>query len=115
MPKVHEMKESKFLKKEDVGDGVLVTVAKVHKENVALDGADPEYKWCASFQEVAKPMVLNGTNLDAIAEVTGSDDTDLWPGKQVVLYTDANVTFGGKRVGGIRVRAPKIQKADLPF
>ena len=107
MPKVHEMVESKFLKKEDVGYGVLATIKEFSQENVAMQGADPEMKWTMHFEELDKPLVLNSTNLQICKMVFQSDDTDDWAGKQIVLYTDHNVSFGGKLVGGIRLRAPK--------
>jgi hypothetical protein len=107
MPKTAEMRESKFLKKEDVGRGVLVTIATCVRKNVALEGADPELKWCLTFHEVDKPLVLNSTNIQLCEQICESDDTDHWTGKRIVLYTDPNVSFGGKLVGGIRVRKPK--------
>jgi len=107
MPKTSEMRESKFLKKEDVGKGALMTVEGCKQFNVAKEGADPEYKWCLSFAESEKPLVLNSTNIQLCEVIFGSDDTDGWIGKRIVLYTDPNVSFQGKLVGGIRVRAPK--------
>jgi hypothetical protein len=50
--------------------------------------------------------VLNRTNGDSITEITGTDETDDWAGRAIVLYVDRNVMMGGKRVGGIRVTAP---------
>ena len=107
MPKIGEMIESKFLKKEDVGGerGMLVTISGVQQANVALQGADPEMKWTLSFDEMDKPMVLNSTNIHMCAKACGADDTDGWIGKKVVIYEDPNVSFGGKLVGGIRIRA----------
>lgn len=107
MPKTSEMKESKFLKKEDIGRGVLVTITDVVQKNVAMEGAAPDLKWCLVVSELDKPLVLNATNIQLIERVTGSDDTDHWIGQQVVLYTDPNVSYGGKIVGGIRVRGRK--------
>ncbi len=107
---VNELKSSKFLKKTDVGDGVLVTITGVAQENVAKEGAPEELKWCLHFAELDKPMVLNNTNGAIIAKYTGSDESEGWIGKKVVLYDDPNITFGGKLVGGIRVRAPRIPK-----
>lgn len=115
MAKVGEMIESKFLKKEDVGGerGMLVTIAEVKQANVAMQGADPEMKWTLSFQELDKPMVLNSTNIHSCAKACASDETDDWAGKKIVIYEDPNVAFGGKLVGGIRVRAQRIQAAPV--
>lgn len=107
MPKTSEMRESKFLKKEDVGRGVLATITSCVKKNVAMDGAEPEMKWCLTFRELEKPLVLNATNIQLCEQVCGSDDTDHWAGKRIVLYTDPNVSYAGKLIGGIRVRKPK--------
>lgn len=107
MPNINSMKSSKFLKRDDVGRGTLVTISTVREENVAKEGAPEELKWCAHFEELEKPMVLNWTNLQLIARIAKDEDSDNWPGTKIVLYDDPNVSFGTKIVGGIRVRAPK--------
>lgn len=107
MPKISEMRESKFLKKEDVGRGALGTIESCVQMNVAMEGAGQELKWCLTFHDIEKPLVLNSTNIQLCAQICGSEDTDHWIGKRIVLYTDPNVSFQGKLTGGIRVRAPK--------
>lgn len=107
MPKISEMKSSKFLKKEDVGDGVICTIDGVSQENVAKEGADPEMKWCLHFANLDNPMVLNVTNMQLIAHFLGSEDTDDWIGKKIILYDDPSVAYKGKLTGGIRVRQHK--------
>lgn len=107
MPNISELKESRFLKQTDCGAGILVTISGCTQENVAKEGAEPELKWCLHFTETSKPLVLNSTNGQIIASITGQDDTDNWTGHKIVLYADPNITFGGKLVGGIRARAPK--------
>jgi hypothetical protein len=113
MPKISEMRESKFLKKEDVGAGALLTITGCDQHNVAKEGAGEELKWCLLFAEVEKPLVLNSTNIQLCARICGSEDTDDWTGKKIVLYTDPNVSYAGKIIGGIRVRAPKVVKAPV--
>lgn len=107
MPRISEMKSSKFLKRDDVGKGVLVTVAGVRQHDVAAEGAGQEMKWCLELREVEKPLVLNITNMNLMASITGSDNSDDWIGKTVVLYDDPTIQYQGKLVGGIRIRAPK--------
>lgn len=110
MPNISAMRDSNFLKKDEVDPPVLVTVEGVHQLNVAKQGAPEELKWCIKFHEHEKPMVLNSTNAQIIAKITGSEETDEWVGKKVVLYNDPNISFGGKITGGIRCRAPKTAK-----
>lgn len=109
MPKTSEMRESKFLKQSDIGTGALMTVLGCNPHNVAKEGAEPEMKWCLEFEEVEKPLVLNSINIQLCEKIFGSDDTDHWIGKRIVLYVDPTISFQGKVTGGIRVRAPKPQ------
>ena len=57
--KIGEMRESKYLKKEDVGRGKLVTVESLEQQNVAMEDQPPELKWIIHFKEFSKGMVLN--------------------------------------------------------
>jgi hypothetical protein len=109
MPRVNEMIESKYLKKEDVGDGKLMTISGFEKQNVAPQGEPAENKWTVYFDETSKPLVLNTTNLNLLSMICGSDNTDDWVGKKVVLFNDPSVSYGGKLIGGIRVRAAKLR------
>ena len=108
--KVHEMKSGKFLTKEEVGTGMLVTIKSVERANVAKEGADPEFKFVMHFDELDKPLVLNQINIQVIQMACGgSEDTDDWTGHKIVLFNDPNVAFAGKVTGGIRARAPRQQ------
>lgn len=114
---IQDLKISKFLKKEDVGPGALVTIRQITSENVAKEGADPEMKFCLHFDEYEKPLVLNSTNGQLIGQITGITDNieTGWIGRSIVLYSDPSVSFGGKLVGGIRVRAPRAAAAVRPL
>jgi hypothetical protein len=113
MPTIADLKQSKFLTKADVTPPVLVTVAGYEKQIVG-SGDEQEERWTLNFSELEKPFVLNSTNGQIIAQITGSDDFQNWVGKKIVLYFEPNVSYGGKLTGGIRVRAPKNQPAPAP-
>lgn len=127
MAKIGEMIESKYLKQSDVEEEREVTIVKVGKINVAREDQEPEMKWAIRFQEFKKPMVLNSTNIQLLAKACASEDSDDWTGKKVIIYSDPNVSFGGKLVGGLRVKVPVKKKAtnggskfddmenDIPF
>lgn len=108
-----DLKSSRFLKKEDVGDGLVVTIDGLTKENVAMDGAEESVKCVIHFKELDKPMVLNSTNGQLIAKITKiENDIDTgWIGEKIVLFNDPSIAFGGKLTGGIRVRA--VGKNDV--
>lgn len=104
MPRVSEMIESKYLRKEDIQDEAVVTIERIGKVNVALDDQPEEKKWAVKFAEFAKPMVLNSTNIQLLAKACGSDNTDDWKQRKVIVYVDDNVSFQGKLIGGLRIR-----------
>ena len=109
---ISELRESKFLKRNDVGEGTVVTITGVDQSNVAKEGAPEEMKWILHVAEFDKGLVLNSTNGQLIAQALKSEESEDWIGQKVVLYDDPSVSFGGKLVGGIRVRAvPKSQQA----
>lgn len=106
--KAGQMIESKYLKKEDLdGSEVIVTIAKIGQGNVAMEDQPEELKWMVRFKEFKKPMVLNSTNIQLLTKALDTDETDDWIGREVILYVDDNVSFGGKLVGGIRIKSSK--------
>jgi len=116
--KVNDLKQSRFLTQNDIEQPVLVTITGSNEFNVAKDGAEPDMKWALTFKEIEKPLILNYTNGQIISQITGSDHSDGWIGKKIVLYVDPNVSFGSKLTGGIRCRAPKnrvVQPVDEPI
>jgi hypothetical protein len=62
MPKVHQMIPSKYLKREDVGRGVLATIKNIQQVEVGKDD-EATLKWALFFNELEKPMTLNVTNI----------------------------------------------------
>lgn len=109
MPNINDLKESRFLTQHDVEPPVFVTIAGYEKVDVSLDSGPEDNKWTLRFLELDKPLVLNYTNGQLIAQITGSVEFDKWKGKKIVLYRDPNISFGGKIVGGIRCRAARNQ------
>jgi len=114
MPRVNDMIESKYLKQSDAPDPVIVTVNKIGKINIAKEGDRPEEKWAVRFREFNKPMLLNSTNIKLLENACRSDDTDDWVGKEVILYTDNSVSFGGQIVGGLRIRKQQAAPTRKP-
>lgn len=102
--KMNEMFPSNYLKKEDVSHPITATIRDVITEEVSGDHGK-ESKPVIRFNGSVKPMILNKGNGELLCSLYG-DDSLAWHGKSIELYMDPNVMFGGKRVGGIRLRAP---------
>lgn len=107
--KIGELQTTKYLKKEDFPEPKLVTISRIAKENVALPNQPKKERGVMYFEECEKGMVMNKTNLMRAAKVCGSEETDDWKGKKIVIYTDEEVEFGGEMVGGLRLRGAKAQ------
>ena len=107
MPNVNDLKNSKYLAKEDVMPDKIVTIESYTETDVSMDDKPTDMKWTLKFKEFDKPMVLNKTNGMLIKAITGSGEFDDWIGKKVVLWNDTSVMFAGEFTGGIRVRAIK--------
>lgn len=109
---------SKYLTKEDFPKPVLCQIAHVVMEEIE-DGDRGKKRKPVMFLmgpsdpklDITRGIILNGTNWDAIAEIRGEDpnetDTDDWEGTQIVVFNDPKVMFGGKKIGGIRIREPQ--------
>lgn len=109
---IKDLSKSKYLKTQDIPEPVLVTIKDIDMVNVAKEGERKDERPVVSFKEYDKPMVFNATNLKRAAKALGSDETDDWIGKKLVLYTDEDVEYAGEIVGGLRVRAVKKKQAD---
>lgn len=118
---------SKYLTKDDVGeDGVILTVKGFRHETIKGDEGE-EDKVILHFVEDVKPMVLNRTNSQLIAVATGAKVAGDAVGKQIVVFNDPTVSFGGKVTGGLRIKklagapkpatakAAKFDDLDTPF
>ena len=100
---------SDWMKKEDISaEGVDLEIARVSKE---LVGQEQEVKFALHFVESDYlPLLLNRTNVRILVDLFGIESDD-WRGRKVRVYADPNVSFGGKRVGGVRVGAVLVKQA----
>lgn len=100
--KLSEAFPSKYLKAADLhGRRVVVTIDSLEMANIG----DDTDKLVVYFKGKDKGVVLNVTNANMIAEIAGTEETDEWLGKQIVLYS-TKVDFQGRRVDAIRVDYP---------
>jgi hypothetical protein len=105
-------RNTKFIQKGDVEKGALVTIDRITEENVAPEyQATEEIKFVLHFKEDYKPWAPGIEVLETIKIIAGTGNVDKWAGTRLVLFVDPDVKFAGKKVGGVRCRAPKaIQK-----
>jgi len=107
-------RNSQYLTKEDCGEaGLLVTCASLAMAELENDDKK-ETRTILKFVEEVKPMVLNQTNKDLLKLATGAHTAGEIKGKQIVVYNDPTVSFGGKLTGGVRIKPAQVQQPAAP-
>src|SRR5262249_52811200 len=105
---------SRFLKCADLnGKSAVLTIKSASLEKLKNGNGEEETKTVIYFEKAKKGLILNRTNWDKIAELTGEDDSDNWPGSRVEVFP-ATTEMRGKTVDCIRVRAPAQQELPKP-
>lgn len=95
---------SKYLGKGDVGeDGIVLTIKGFRTEVLESDDGNEE-KTVMHFVEDMKPMVLNRTNSQLVGVCTGAKTAGEAKGRQIVVFNDPTISFGGKITGGLRIK-----------
>ena len=112
-----EMFPSKYLKESDLkGKPATVVIESATTEVLTSKNGKEEAKTVLAFKGAKKTFPLNLTNWLSVAEITGEDDSDKWPGYAIELYP-TTTPMDGKLVACIRIRAPaqrELPKAPAP-
>lgn len=102
---------SRYLSKADIPAPVVAVIASVANEPLG-QGQAQEVKPVLSFTgDSPKPMVCNASNWDTLEGLYG-EESDNWTGKRIEIWVDPTVMYGGKREGGLRLRAPAAAPAN---
>ena len=93
-----------YLKRESVSaEGEIHTVIKCVEEEInSADGS--ETKWILYLSDL-KPLIMNATNIRRAVAAFGTAEVNDWGGQPLIVYDDDSVEYGGKVVGGVRLRA----------
>jgi hypothetical protein len=104
---------SPYLKCADLkGQARVLTIQSAPYETVKNKDGEKQ-KTVLHFKETKKLFPLNITNWTKICEVTGEDDTDRWPNKQIEFYP-TTIIMDGQETDCIRVRTPTRKKEAAP-
>lgn len=110
---------SDYFKKEDVKQPLLLTVRGVAQEDNPFEQGTQHV--VMSFRESHTPdgnpvkkLVMKPVLYGAMEKISGTDEIEGWAGRQVVLYFDPDVMYMGKRIGGVRIRAPRNRPQAPP-
>jgi hypothetical protein len=110
MPDFMSMFPSRYLKAVEIEQGYDCTIKAIVTENVAAADKPTDNKLVAHFNEDGcKPIVLNVTRGEAIAEIAKTRDYLKWPGTRV------HVEQGSTRFNGKKTPCIVITEPELPF
>ena len=94
-----------YLKRESVSaEGDTHTVIKCVEEEINSADGGSETKWILYLSDL-KPLIMNATNIRRAVAAFGTAEVNDWGGKPLIVYDDDSVEYGGKVVGGVRLRA----------
>lgn len=88
---------------------LVLEIEDVKQEEVTSNKGRKETKTVVLFKG-AKPLILNKTNAKTISAVLRSEYIEDWQNKKIKLFYNPDVTFGRKKVGGIRVRPERVEE-----
>ena len=102
----------KYLKSDSLSEeGTIHKVSSCSEEQLKTDDGQMERKWILNLSGL-KPLILNATNTRRCVAAFGTAETDDWVGQEIIAYCDPTIEFGGKIIGGVRLRpVPKKQPA----
>ena len=106
--RISELFTSPYLKAADLQRPINAVIDRCGVETVG-SGDNEERRPVLSFKGMDRRLVVNKTNAEHLTRIFGTDETEAWKGKRVVLFNDPSISFNGAR-GGIRIRpyaAPK--------
>ena len=109
--KLNDAYPSRFLTAEDLnGKDIAVTIASVELEDIG-QGHDKSKKLVITMTGKKKAFVVNKTNAGTIAKVLGTDETEEWVDRQIIIGP-REVEFQGNMVWSIRVSLKKPATAS---
>jgi len=101
---VDDFSQSRFFGKSDCREPVWLTIKGEGTEMVKQQNGPDRKETVLHFVENDKPFILKSTNAQLIGNFTGIKYSEKWEGIRVQMWVDESVDFGGKIVGGVRVK-----------
>lgn len=112
MAKVTQFLSGNFIKSDDVKAAPIVADIVNTKISEFTDAKTKKTEQKLTLVLIVKgeekQLTINNSIIKALIAAFGDDD-DNWKGRRIVIYHDPSVLFGGKAVGGVRVKVPGVK------
>ena len=93
--------DGQYLRQTDFPNPVVTFVTDVQEKLISSPGKPAKPKLVLFFDFSPKGLVMNMSNCDVLFALTNADDPESWIGTEVEIFADPDVTYAGKRVGGV--------------
>ena len=110
MPRGSDVYKNPWLKAEDLQDDdetFTITGSDLHTFD---ENGKEKAQIVLMFRETDKKFGLNVTNYTVLKSIFGSDDSDDWHGKQVVLFVTQTTMTDGRQVDCLRIKRKATEK-----
>ena len=111
MPRGSDVYRNPWLKAEDLEDDeqtFTITGSDLHE--FKDDAGRSKAQIVLMFHETDKKFGLNVTNYGVLKDVFGSDDSDDWHGRRVVLFVTQTTMTDGRRVDCLRIKRKATER-----
>src|SRR5262245_46078141 len=107
MPSFRKAFPSKYFKTDDLDPTTpaVFTIKRCGFELIGTGGKADDKLVVYFVESNSKPLILNLVNSESIAEISGTEDYERWPGTRLQLVV-SKTEFQGRRVSCIRIQAP---------
>ncbi len=99
---------SSIVEKEEV-----MTIKSISREQIVSSTGRKEIVPVCRFENSALPMVLNKTNMRTLSRIFASDNIEDWYGKQIIVFVQDGIKFGGELVQGLRIKALPVRLCSV--
>ena len=122
---INDIYRGEWLQGRDIPRPRVVTVEATREEKIGRQSEKKRPRVIVKYVELEREMIFNVTNARMAAKVFNSTRYADWVGKQLLLFNDENVSYGGEQIGGLRVKSPptpqqvavaaEVAADDVPF
>jgi hypothetical protein len=100
-----ELSNKRFFGTDDVREqAVVATIKGFGREEMEDNDGGTQKVSVMHLEGQDRAVILKTTTLNTLKDLFGTPNEAV--GKPIELYFDPSVSFGGKRVGGLRLRSP---------
>jgi hypothetical protein len=96
---------SRWLQAADFPKPAVVEIVETDQAQVRGNDGQNTKKLALYFRGQRKALIVNATNFDSIARITGEGDSDAWAGHRIELYA-TTTEMAGRTVPCLRTRPP---------